>query len=194
MFWARPELEMLVEHYRSVKDRQSAFEIDAALSFITSEFEEMLSVLPTLLPHSITFEYLWAILPPDCLVVGKDYLNAHCMWCVRNHAVERTQDGIFLIINAEYLMWDGSKVGKVGTTLHIPLFSGIKLISDLPYIPLKYHERRDEIISIVRERSSKALEFWTPDFRHMEHHGTGIAEVYDKVEPYPVSGEFCSWH
>ncbi|KAF2118078.1 P-loop containing nucleoside triphosphate hydrolase protein [Lophiotrema nucula] len=188
MFWARPELELLVEHYRSVQDRQSAFEIDAALKFIASEFEELLSVIPTLLPHSITFEYLWAILPPDCLVVGKDYLNFHCIWCVRNHSIEQTQDGVFLTMNAEYLMWDGSKVGKVETALRIPLFAGVKLISDLSYIPLKYHQRRGEIIKSVRERSSSALEFWTPEFRHLEHHGTGIAEVYDKVEPYPFSG------
>ncbi|KAF2729071.1 P-loop containing nucleoside triphosphate hydrolase protein [Polyplosphaeria fusca] len=188
MYWARPELEMLVEHYRSVKDRQSAFEIDAALSFIASEYEGMLSVIPTLLPLSITFEYLWAILPPDCLVVGKDFLNFDSMYLVRNHSIERTQEGIFLIMNAEYLMWDGSKVGKAGTALRIAVFAGVKLISDLPYIPLKYHQNREEIIENVRERSSRVLQFWTPEFRHMEHHGTGIAEVYDKVEPYPFSG------
>jgi hypothetical protein len=183
MFWARPELEMLAEHYRNVKDRGGSFEIEAALSFITSEFKEMTIILPSLVPHFISFEYLWAILPPDCLVVGKDPLNFDRIWCVRSHFVEESRDGISLTMNAESLMWDGSKVGKVETTLRIPLFSGNKLISDLPYAPLKYHRKREEVIESVRERANKALEFWIPEFRHMEHQGTGLAEMYDKVEP-----------
>lgn len=186
MLWARPELEMLAEHYCNVKDRAASFEIDAALSFITSEFEEMEIILPSLIPHSISFEYLWAILPPDCLVVGKDPLNFDRIWCVRSHFVEESRDDIFLTTNAESLMWDGSKVCKVETTLRIPLFSGNKLIGDLPYTPLNYYRKREEVIESVRERASKAPEFWIPEFRHMEHQGTGLAEMYDKVEPYPV--------
>jgi hypothetical protein len=46
---------MLLEHYEMVQDTVSAFEIDAALKFVTTEFEELQSVLPSLLPHSITF-------------------------------------------------------------------------------------------------------------------------------------------
>jgi hypothetical protein len=186
MFWARPELALLAAHYRSIKDKRATFEMDAALSFIESEYSEMLSILPTLLPHSITFEYLWTILPSDCLVVGKNRLNFDSIWCVRSHTVQETQEGIFLTMTAEYLVWDGAKVGRVDQALRIPLFTGVKLINDLPYIPLKYHLRRDAMIREVRKRSSKALEFWKPRFRHQEHHGTGIAEVYDKVEPYPV--------
>jgi hypothetical protein len=192
MFWARPELELLATHYRSIKDRKSAFEIDAALSFIDNEYKEMLSVLPSILPHSITFEFLWAILPSDCLVVGKDSLGFISMWCVRNHFVEETQCGIFLAMAAEHLVWDGAKVGTVEEKLTIPIFTGVKLISDLPYIPLKHHQRRNAVIESVRERSRKALEFWKPGFRHLEHHGTGLAELYDKVEPYPVGTQLES--
>jgi hypothetical protein len=188
MFWARPELEMLAEHYRSLKDWQSAFEMDAALKFIASEFGELISVLPSLLPHSITFEYLWAILPPDCLIVGQDYLIFDCIWCVRSHYVQNSQNGLFFVMEVENLMWNGSRVGRLETTLQMALFPGVRLISDLPFVPLKYHQNREQIVQSVRERSSKVLQFWTPNFRHMEHHGTGIAEVYDKVVPYSVSG------
>jgi hypothetical protein len=186
MFWARPELDMLASHYRATKDKKATFEMNAALSFIDSEYNDMLSILPTLLPHSITFEYLWTILPSDCLVVGKNRLNFDSIWCVRSHAIEKTQEGMSLTMTAENLVWDGTKVGAVSQTLRVPMFTGIKLISDLSYIPLKYYPNRDAIIEEVRKRSSKALEFWKPEFRHQEHHGTGIAEVYDKVEPYPV--------
>lgn len=146
----------------------------------------MISVLPSLVPHSITFQYLWALLPPDCLVVGKDFLDFDSIWSVRSHSVERMQDGTFLVMNAENIVWDGSKAGSVRQTLRIPIFGGLKLIRDLPYVPLKYHPQQEAIVQQVLKRTSKALEFWKPGFSHREHQGTGLAEVYDRVEKYPV--------
>jgi hypothetical protein len=156
------------------------------LNFINREFEDMISVLPSILPHSITFDYLWAILPPDCLVVGKGSLDFDSVWCVRSHSVERTTSGIFLFMNGEYLMWDGDNVGQVQQQLAIPLFNGVKPIRELPYLPLIYHEKREAITAKVLRRSHKALEFWKPSFSHNEHHGTGLAQVFDNVKRYPV--------
>ncbi|ORY18232.1 P-loop containing nucleoside triphosphate hydrolase protein [Clohesyomyces aquaticus] len=188
MFWARPELEMLAEHYQGTKDRKAAFEINSALKFIESEYEDLISVLPSLLPHSITFEYLWALLPPDCLVTGQTLLGFDSIWCVRSHSVQKMDDGVFLVMNAEFIVWDGAKVGNVRTMLRIPIFSGLKSVEDLPYIPLQYHPNREAVMERVLERSSKTTKFWRPGFSHQEHHGTGLAEVFDKVEQYPFSG------
>lgn len=149
----------------------------------------MIPILPSLIPHSITFEYLWTLLPPDCLVVGKDALDSDSMWSVRSHNVEQTQEGVMLIMKAENIVWDGTKVGNVKQTLQIPLFTGLKLIRDLPYVPLKFHPQREAVMQRVRGRSAKALKFWKPQFQHREHDGAALAEVYDKVEHYPVS--FC---
>lgn len=187
MFWARPELDMLAEHYRKNENKQGLFEINSAIKFIESEYAEMIPVLPSLVPQSITFEYLWTILPPDCLIVSRHQLDFNRIMCARNHRVQQMDDGVFLVINAEYIAWNGTMAGNVGVSLRIPLFPGVKLISELPCIPLKYHPRRDEVIQEVRERSQTALDYWQPNFRHEEHHGTGLAEVYEKVEPYPVS-------
>ncbi|KAK8238708.1 P-loop containing nucleoside triphosphate hydrolase protein [Phyllosticta capitalensis] len=188
LFWARPELEILADHYRSVEDHTGIFEIDSSLKFIASHYEEMIPILPSLIPHSITFEYLWTLLPPDCLVVGKDALDSDSMWSVRSHNVEQTQEGVMLIMKAENIVWDGTKVGNVKQTLQIPLFTGLKLIRDLPYVPLKFHPQREAVMQRVRGRSAKALKFWKPQFQHREHDGAALAEVYDKVEHYPFSG------
>ena len=186
MFWARPELDILAKHYQLVGDKIGIFEINAALKFIESEYKETISVLPSLVPHSITFEYLWTLLPSDCLVVGKNALDFDSIWNVRSHSVQQMQDGFFFVMSAEYIVWDGVKAGNVRQTLRIPAFNGLKLIQDLSYIPLEYHPRREVVMQRVLKRSAKALEFWQPQFRHQEHHGTGLAEVYDKVEQYPV--------
>ncbi|PVI00677.1 P-loop containing nucleoside triphosphate hydrolase protein [Periconia macrospinosa] len=187
MFWARSELEMLAEHYQNVNDKQATFEINAALKFIESEYEDMIPVLPSLLPNSITFEYLWAIFPPDCLVVSTHPLGFERISCARSHSVQRIEGVIYRVLNCEYLAWDGAKAGYMSQTLMVPIYQGVKLISELPCIPLQYHPRRDAIIEEVLKRSSKALEYWQPGYKHEEHHGTGLAQVYDKVEPYPFS-------
>lgn len=178
---------MLLEHYQSIREKQAMFEISAALKFIESEYEEMISVLPSLLPHAITFEYLWAILPPDCLVSGTDTLGFDTIWCVRSHEVQETREGTFLVINAENIMWNGVRIGTTERPFKIPAFVGIKAIGDLPYIPLKYHPKREVVIQRVLDRSFKALEFWKPQFGHIEYDGAGLAEVHGEVEHYPVS-------
>ena len=180
-------MKLLSEHYASVNDKKALFEINSALRYVDSEFEDLLPVLSSMLPHSITFNYLWTILPPDCLVVGKNSLDLDSIWRVRSHSVQNTQMGILLVMYAEYLTWDGEKVGSVKDTLQIPGFNGLKQIRELPYVPLKYHEDRDGIMQTVLERSRKVLKFWKPEFSHEEHHGTGLAQVYDQVERYPVS-------
>ncbi|ETS80813.1 hypothetical protein PFICI_08342 [Pestalotiopsis fici W106-1] len=188
MFWARPEFELLAKHYHEVGDKTAVFEMGAAFNFIDTQYGEMVSVLDSLLPHSITFEYLWAILPPDCLIVGTDALDFQSIWCVRSHSVQCIQGQNFLIMEAENIIWDGSKAGSVHQMLRIPMFTGVKLIRDLPYIPLDYHPQREEAMKNVLKRSVKALEFWQPHFRHLEHQGTGLAKVHDKVDYYPFSG------
>jgi hypothetical protein len=119
----------------------------------------MISVLSSLIPHSITFDYLWALLPPNCLVVGKSSLDFDSIWCVREHDVQKMEDGTSLVMQDECIVWDGVKVGNVIQGLRIPIFTGVKLIGDLPYIPLKYDFRRRAVMKRVLERSTKALKF-----------------------------------
>jgi len=187
MFWAEPELSILARHYETVGDENALFEIKAALKFVEQEYEKAISTLPSLVPHFITFEYFWALLPPDCLVVGKNMLDFDNIWRVRSHQVQQEDDGVFLVMTAERILWDGTKVGNVQSVLRTPAFGGLKPIKDLPFIPIKYHPNREEIIERILHRSAKTLKFWQSGFKLQEHQGAGIAEVHDKVERYAVS-------
>ncbi|CAI6033039.1 unnamed protein product [Clonostachys chloroleuca] len=165
LFWAKPELQMLAKHYSSVEDKVALFEMNAALKFIEEEYETMISILPSLLPHSITFEYLWALLPPDCLVVGIDSLDLTRIWRVRSHATVPIDGRIFFVMQAEVLEWDGDDMGYKQESLKIPIFEGFRVLEELHYVPLKHHPRRDE-----------------------EHQGTGLATPREELELYPFSG------
>lgn len=97
------------------------------------------------------------------------------------------QDGVFLVMDAEQIVWDGFKVGNARQQLRIPIFAGMKLIRELPYIPLDYHPQSKEIMQLILERSAKALQLWQSQFSHLEHRGVGLAEVHNEVQQYPVS-------
>lgn len=187
MYWAKSELELLVGHYKSFDDKTATFEIKAALNLIEKEYKDMISVLPSLLPHSITFEHLWSLIPPGSLLVGQNDLDFTDIWRALSCAVKETGEGVFLFIVAESIVWDGDKMGYSSTMLKVPEFSGLTTIGDLPYVPLKYHPRREAVIQKVRQRSAKGIKFWTPRSRLQEYQGTGLAEVGDKIQRYAVS-------
>jgi hypothetical protein len=187
LYWAKPELELLVGHYKSVDDKTASFEIRAALNLIEREYKDMISVLPSLLPHSITFEHLWCLIPPGSLVVGQDDLDFTDIWRALSCAVKETQEGVFLFITAECIAWDGEKMGYSPRTLKVPEFSGLKTIESLPHIPLKYHPKREVVMQKVIQRSAKAIKFWTPGSQLQEHQGTGFAQIGKDIQRYAVS-------
>lgn len=187
MYWAKPELELLNEHYKSVEDKVAVFEIRAGLNLIEKDYKDMICLLPSLLPHSISFEHLWSLIPPGSLVVSQHDLDFTDTWCVLGCAIREAPGGNFLSITAECIVWDGGKMAYTSKTLKIYEFSGFVTIGSLPYIPLKYHPDRQAVIQKVRQRSNKAINFWTPGFQIQEHQGTGIAEVSGKVRRHAVS-------
>uniref|UniRef100_A0A8H7N2U1 AAA+ ATPase domain-containing protein n=1 Tax=Bionectria ochroleuca TaxID=29856 RepID=A0A8H7N2U1_BIOOC len=188
LFWAKPELQILSKHYSSVEDKVALFEMNAALKYIEEEYETMISILSSLLPHSITFEYLWALLPPDCLVVGIDSLDLTRIWRVRSHATVPIDGRIFFVMQAEVLEWDGDDMGYTQESLKIPIFEGFRALEELPYVPLKYHPRREEVVEHIQQRNTRTLRFWKVGFQLQEHQGTGLATPHEKLELYPFSG------
>jgi hypothetical protein len=177
----------LAKHYSRINEKTSLFEIQAALNFMKSEYGEMISILPSMLPHSINVEYLWALLPPGSLIMGKNALGIETIWNFCSHYVEKTTEGIFFFMDAEQIVWDGVKVGNARQLLLIPIFECMKLIQELSYLPLKYHPQHGSIIQSVVERSSRVLQLWQPQFSHLEHRGTGLAEVDNEVQQYAVT-------
>lgn len=145
-----------------------------------------------MLPHSISFEYLWAIFPPDCFVVGMDALNNTTIWKARLGGISRQPDGsIAFVIQAENIDWDGEKLGISSQLLPIPSFSGAMAIEDLPFIPLQHHQRKDQIVPIIRERSRRKMEFVQEGFKTKQYEGYGLIKAdsrhYVSVSTYWTS-------
>ncbi|OHE97571.1 hypothetical protein CORC01_07186 [Colletotrichum orchidophilum] len=185
LFWARSELELLATHYAAsgdAADKPALFEIRSALAFITQEWAHTDSLLSSLLPHSISFDLLWVVFPPECLVIGKDELGFDNIWRARTHSVVRQQDGSnnFVIV-AEQLEWDGSVLGYARTRLTVPGFNGLIPMEDLPYIPLKFHSGQRALMERILVRGEKKLKFCKKGFKIQQYSGRGLRKVEKDV-------------
>lgn len=178
-YWARVELQLLARHFRQLEDSQSLFEIEAGLQFIQTEWSQTQAALDSLLPTSISFKNLWAIFPPDCLVVGKDPLSGNRIWRSRSAVEKRTDNGIIFVISAESIDWNGKNLGLVRSQLTIDDFSGTLAIGDLPYAPLRYHPRAKVVMQRILERSQKKLTYCSRGFQIRDHEGLGLTTRVD---------------
>ncbi|KAK8249069.1 P-loop containing nucleoside triphosphate hydrolase protein [Phyllosticta capitalensis] len=178
LYWAKPELELLSTHYQSVQDTESLSEIKVGLQFIHTEWSQMQLSLNSLLPSSITFEYLWAIFPPHCLIVGKDDLDSTSIWRVSSIVLEQSSRGaIRFIIMADFIEWDGEHVGMASKKFVIIRFTGSFLVADLPCVPLRYHPRASAIIEEVLKRNEKKFKHCRRGFQIRNHKGFASISV-----------------
>ncbi|KAI1130692.1 P-loop containing nucleoside triphosphate hydrolase protein [Nemania abortiva] len=190
LFWAQPELQLLVEHYKRENDDLALFEINTALKFVEQEYSESTLAYTAIEGTGlITFDKLWTIFAPDCLVVGKDYLGATSIWRARSHETKRLQNGsIIFEISGEYLEWDGKKLGNVSQSLVIPSFEGVVAIVDLAFSPLKGHPQENGIKERILKRSERKSQFCKLGYQIQEHEGLGLTEIREKVVRYKFQG------
>lgn len=131
--------------------------------------------LQSLLPSTITFDYLWTVFPPDCLIVEKDPLAGTSILRAISAQQQRTKDGLVVFaITAEHVDWNGKRLGIVKQKLKIDDFSGTLAMADLPYVPLQYHPHRNNVIQRVLERAQKKFAYCKPGFQIREHEGPGL--------------------
>ncbi|KAI0535349.1 P-loop containing nucleoside triphosphate hydrolase protein [Xylaria digitata] len=190
LFWALPELQLLAGHYTRQNDDLALFEINTALKFIGQEYpESTLANITAEAPDWITFDKLWTLFAPDCLVVGKDYFGATSIWRARSHAIKRLEDGSYVFeITGEYLEWNGRKLGNVYQALVIPSFEGVVALEDLAFSPLKRHSQEKGIKERILKRSERKARFCKLGHEIQEHEGLGLAEVREKILRYRFQG------
>lgn len=176
------------DRYKQIDNNDSLFDIDAVLDFITTRYSAMMASLDVILPHSITFPFLWAILPPDTLVVGTDDLGERRVYLVRSHEIMKKQDGsVGLVLAAEHVDSDGSTFGLASSSLVIPQFFGRQSIEDLPFIPLYLHPQKDAIRKEIILRNRKHLVYHQKEPQMKEYSGHALTMSNDKTSKYNVS-------
>lgn len=131
--------------------------------------------LASMLPSSINFRYLWAILPPNTILVGKDELDEYRAYSLRKHAMTTSVDGgVGLQVTTEHVDSNGIKFGLVDESQIIPEFSGRIDIEELPLSPLAMHPQRKTIRQQILERNEKQLLFHHNEAQLKEYTGHAL--------------------
>lgn len=153
--------------------------MDTALLFIkqkwpSNDVDEMLS------QGTISFDYLWAIYPPDTLVVGKHILDDVRVWRVSHHRLVELEDGtIVRMLTSQHADFDGQRTGLATSHLQIEQFPGAMPVEQLPYVPLYLHPERDQIWEKVLARTKKQFTYFKQPFKVQEQQGFGMIQYRD---------------
>ena len=170
------------------KDERLIFELDAGLRYVLEEYGSTLGALESLIPkNEITFEYLWAIFPPNTIAYGKDMLREGRAFLIRSCAEgedPRSRE-VFMALQAEYIDYDGKATGKVRVELKITSFEGARRISALPYVPLALHEDAVAVRTELLDRGRKALKLHRKQL--VEYQGHGLREGEKGIVKFNVS-------
>ncbi|TKX26819.1 ATPase-like protein 3 [Elsinoe australis] len=178
-FWAREYLAQAKEHAEKTSDTALLTEVDTALLFIkqkwpSNDVDEMLS------QGTISFDYLWAIYPPDTLVVGKHILDDVRVWRVSHHRLVELEDGtIVRMLTSQHADFDGQRTGLATSHLQIEQFPGAMPVEQLPYVPLYLHPERDQIWEKVLARTKKQFTYFKQPFKVQEQQGFGMIQYRD---------------
>ena len=146
---------------RENQDATLIVELDAALKFISEEFALETPRIEGLKQNNeITFDSLWAVLPPNELIFATDQLSQPCVYRSLYHQVvkESPVEKVYLAIFCNNVDSDGIEFGTTEpVALKIQEFPGSKKIAELSVFPLQFHPWREEFRQNLIERGQKRI-------------------------------------
>lgn len=100
---------------------------------------------------AVTFDHIWTLFVPGCTILTTKNAKPLAVRFKRGN-FGMTQCGRAYQMECEAIDWDGSTMGWVDNNLLILEFVGARGFSELPSYPLEYHERPDDITTILTGR------------------------------------------
>jgi hypothetical protein len=149
LYTTLPELE-LCRGWNEISplDYQGTLHLELLLDYLKSAYadttQSMLSLLST---GYITYDLLWALFTPNCLVYTT-CSGTHKHRCVRYSFGEEKKTilgGTYWSLDCRYLDFNGEDLGLLPIQLKIAKFRGAKRISALEAFPLQYHVQATRI-------------------------------------------------
>ena len=161
---------------KEMQDVNLIFELDAALTFLNEEFALDIPRIEGLKQNDeITFDYLWAILPPNELLFMVDELSEPCVChLLYSYKLEKRDDPnkVYWVILANRVDHNGKDFGTTyPESLDIPRFPGSKKIAELEAFPLRFHPKEEEIRQSLYERGQKRCHIQNRRLNNYKGHG-----------------------
>ncbi|KAI0016754.1 ATPase [Xylariomycetidae sp. FL0641] len=140
-FMKRPDLDAQTKEHLSILHGILKYEIGDSIA----AFEDYV------LNGVITFNHLWMIFPPACVVLSgaSGSLSAYE---VDETEYKQTQCGNFLRVRSDCVDHNGKRFGRCCEKLDIPEFAGTKPITGLEAFPLAFHEDKESVRAMLVAR------------------------------------------
>ncbi|KAK5080458.1 hypothetical protein LTR05_008568 [Lithohypha guttulata] len=126
----------------------------------------------------ITYELLWALFPPNTLVLTM-CPGSHQVRCLRFQFAyeDKTEQGVeHLALQCEYIDYDGKILGWVAEDLHLDRFHGTLPITSLPVYPIHYYPD-PQIDQVLAHRGRRFIGLMGS--HHCMYRGTAFLQIKD---------------
>ncbi|KAL0935666.1 AAA family ATPase [Colletotrichum truncatum] len=124
------------------------------LEFIDEQFHDTIKNGSNLLEQGlISYEYLWTIFRPGCLVYATRLSQARVYRLNSYSYVCGMCPGMRL--DVEFVDFDGSDFGMRSEELFVPQFPGAVAIDSLNALPLDHHPIKDAVVNLLKKRGRR---------------------------------------
>lgn len=141
--------------------------MDEALAEIRYEFKKMQQT------GLVNLDCAWTLFPRTCPIYNVG-VNTDMMCKIESSSYKLIQGEINLCVVAKMLTFDGEAFVWSEVDLAIPKFEGHKLITDLPFYPVKYHEHKDDVARRLIAQGKKVLDL--QGLEYCSYRGIAMAE------------------
>ncbi len=191
LYHSREDLAGLLQREKAKNnpDEDLLFELSAGLKFIAEEFGADMAALESLTGEgTITTNLLWMLFAPNSLTIGQDELGQTFAVLVRSSGLSEDSDrNPLFVLRADQLDHDGNRVVlRTRMTLYIPGFDGKMDLTELPFLPLKWHPDREAIKQQLLARWDRAEIFHGRLLA--EYKGHGMREGTDRLVKFNSHG------
>ena len=188
MYHFIPQLKAI---YKALENRTEGapLHLDLLVRYLQTYFEDTIKDLPKLLERGeITFDILWALLPPLTLIYSVDNASEEPQCTLLDSYKQRDIEGEkFWLLKVHHINHDGKSLGEVPDTLVVSEFPGVKSIQDLEAFPLKYHDDMEGVRSTLVERGR--LFATLPKIHHCAYSGLAhVKQERGKILKFTVKG------
>ncbi|KAJ7762396.1 P-loop containing nucleoside triphosphate hydrolase protein [Mycena maculata] len=178
MFHCRPALieRLEEEQVKSEPDAVLMNDISTALQFIHEDYAETFGDFNMLAHNEISFDLLWVVFPPNCLVYRHHtYTEQDQILLARTFEYTRDDGVLIALIECDVLNNDGNSFGFARETITLNSFRGARRIQDLSLYPVAYHPKKEEICAMALKRGKRFVAL--PEHSYHEISGPGMRET-----------------
>lgn len=131
----------------------AAQHLELLLGLIDEEFKDVIDGTENLLEQGMmSYEYLWTIFRPGTTVFAPVYGQPRA-FSLKSYAYSCDPPG--LILNTEYVDFDGEDMGTRNNQRFVPAFVGAEKMDELPAFPIDWHPEHEEVKAELIERGRR---------------------------------------